>query len=165
VRNKCEEEFVPNFSVLSTIHTSFTVSDVGRSLLFWRDVMGYVLVRRGRASGEMVINLTGLANTDIELAVLEGAGHVIELIQYNSPLDRRSVAPRPCDIGAAHVALSVDNIDAAAGEMTQHGWKVAGAIVLNPRSGSRVAYIRDWDGITVELIESPARPVASTWPT
>jgi catechol 2,3-dioxygenase-like lactoylglutathione lyase family enzyme len=147
---------VARFAVLSTVHTSFTVSDLGRSVAFWQSVMGYALTRRSRSSGEMVSGLTGVREADVELAVLEGAGHVLELIQYNMPADRRQVAPYPWDTGAAHVALDVDSIDAAVAEMTRHGWNLVGAVVLNPRSQGRVAYIRDWDGVTVELIELPA---------
>jgi catechol 2,3-dioxygenase-like lactoylglutathione lyase family enzyme len=147
---------VSGFVVLSTIHTSFTVTDLDRSVAFWQKVMGYALTRRTRGSGDMVSHLIGVVGADIELAILEGGGHVLELIQYNSPSDRRQSVPRPWDVGAAHVALNVDNIEAAVAAMTEHGWSVAGTIVLNPRSQSRVAYVRDWDGVTIELIESPA---------
>src|SRR4051812_49269916 len=118
--------------------------------------MGYTLTRRSRSAGEMVSGLTGVAGADVELAVLDGAGHVLELIQYNAPADRRRAAPYPWDTGAAHIALNVDDIDAAIAEMTRNGWKLAGTVVLNPRSQRRIAYIRDWDGVMVELIELPA---------
>src|ERR1700751_3336511 len=103
--------------------------------------MGYALTRRNRSSGEMVSALTGVREADIELAVLEGAGHVLELLQYNMPADRGQVAPYPWDTGAAHVTLNIDSIDAAVAEMTRYGWKLVGAVVLNPRSQGRVAYI------------------------
>jgi hypothetical protein len=64
-------------------------------------------------------------------AVPEGADHILELIQYNTPAARRRVAPHPWDTGAAHVALSVDNIDGAVEEMTHHAWKLADAVVLS----------------------------------
>lgn len=144
------------FVVLSTIHTSFTVTDLDRSVAFWQNIMGYALTRRTRGSGDFVSHLIGVAGANIELAILEGGGHVLELVRYNSPSDQRQSVPRPWDTGAAHIALSVDNIEAVIEAMTENGWSVTGTIAVNPRSKSLVAYVRDWDGVTVELIEPPA---------
>jgi catechol 2,3-dioxygenase-like lactoylglutathione lyase family enzyme len=66
------------------------------------------------------------------------------------------VAPRPCDVGFAHVAFDIDDIEAAIAAAAAHGVVPIGApyvIDQGPNKGCRVAYLRDRDRITIELIE------------
>jgi hypothetical protein len=37
-------------------------------------------------------------------------GHVVELPQHSEPASATAAAQRPCDIGAAHLALQVNSV-------------------------------------------------------
>ena len=57
---------------------------------------------------------------------------------------------------ARHIAYDVDNIDAAIQAARDHSVEPIGPVVAidqGPNRGSRVAYLRDPDGITIEFIE------------
>src|SRR5437762_2676465 len=92
-------------------HTGITVSNLERSLAFWRDVLGLELSHRAHQTGEMAKEITGVAGAELKLAVLKApGGHKIELLEYLAPPDRKQNAHRrPCDVGSVHVALLVDN--------------------------------------------------------
>lgn len=147
-----------SFRILEVNHTGITVSDLERSLAFWRDVFGFELSHRAHQKGELGEKITGVPDAEILIAVLKAPGHKIELLQYLAPPDRRTLDSRPCDVGAAHIALTVENLEVVVHAMTAHGWKVAGepqTLTAGPNAGKRVIYARDDDGTTVELMGLP----------
>ncbi|MFT6583670.1 MAG: catechol 2,3-dioxygenase-like lactoylglutathione lyase family enzyme [Alphaproteobacteria bacterium] len=145
------------FSVLSANHTSFTVSDLDRSVGFFCDALGFALLSKAPRDAAIIRKITGVDGADIIVAYVEGpGGHRIELIEYLAPADRRKVVSRPCDTGFAHLAYDVDDIDAALAASALHGFQPLGApVAINkgPNTGARVVYLRDDDGVTVEFIE------------
>ena len=146
--------------ITSVDHTGITVSDLERSLAFWRDALGFELSHRARHTGELASEVTGVAGAEISLAALKGYGHKIELLQYHAPPDRRRLTIRPCDIGSVHVALLVENLEEVLSRLTAAGWKAAGkpqSLRSGPNAGKRVIYVRDPDGTTIELMEPPLR--------
>ena len=149
------------FRIIGADHTGFTVSNLERSLAFWRDVLGFELSHRAHQTGEMAAEITGVAGAEIKLAVVKApGGHKIELLEYLAPPDRKQhVDLRPCDVGSVHVALTVDNLDAVLERISASGWKAVGTpqtLQSGPNTGKRVVYVRDPDGATIEFMQSPS---------
>ncbi len=147
------------FRILAADHTGITVSDIERSLAFWQDVLGFELSHRAHQKGELAEQITGVPGAEILIAVLKAPGHKIELLEYRAPPDReRQNNLRPCDLGAAHIALTVDNLDEVLDRIAAFGWKTAGepqTLTVGPNAGKRVIYVRDPDGTTIELMQMP----------
>lgn len=146
------------FRVLATNHTSFTVSDLDRTVGYFTDALGFKLISRAPRDSAVISRITGVAGADIEVAYVQGPGHRLELIQYRAPEDRGRVRSLPCDTGFAHVAFDVDDIDAAIAASAPHGVLPIGdpvPIDQGPNKGGRVVYMRDPDDVTVEFIEKP----------
>ncbi len=144
------------FKIIATNHTSFTVSDLDRSLAFFRDALGFEVTSKGPRNPSLIQAITGVEGAEVLIAYVRGPGHSIELIQYIEPETRSSVWPQPCDTGFSHIAYDVDNIDAAIKAAQDHSVEPIGPVVAidqGPNRGSRVAYLRDPDGITIEFIE------------
>jgi len=147
-----------NLGIRAVDHTGFTVSDLERSLAFWRDVLGFEFSHRAHHTGRLAAEVTGVAGAEISLAVVKAPGHKIELLQYHAPLERKKVALRPCDSGFAHVGLVVDDLDFVLQKIAESGWNAAGqpqTLTSGPNAGRRVIYVRDPDGMTIELIQLP----------
>jgi len=149
------------FRIIAADHTGITVSNLERSLAFWRDVLGFDLSHRAHHSGDLASEVTGVPGAEISLAVLKGYGHKIELLEYLAPPDRKRAKVRPCDVGSVHVALTVDNLDRVLSAISASGWKAAGkpqTLKTGPNAGKRVVYVRDLDGTTIEFMQPP-KPV------
>ena len=134
----------------------FTVSDIDRSLAFFRDALGVEVTSKGPRSPSLIQAITGVEGAEVLIAYVRGPGHSIELIEYIKPETRSSVRPQPCDTGFSHIAYDVDDIDAAIKAARDHSVEPIGPVVAidqGPNRGSRVAYLRDPDGITIEFIE------------
>jgi glyoxylase I family protein len=145
--------------ILAADHTGITVSNLERALPFWRDVLGFELSHTAHQTGELAKEITGVGDAEIKLAVLKTpGGHKIELLEYLTPADRKHANLRPCDVGHAHVALLVDDLDAALESIAASGWKAAGkpqTLQSGPNAGKRVVYARDPDGTTIEFMQRP----------
>src|SRR5438128_3809782 len=100
-RNQSEMSAAKSFRIISADHTGITVSNLERSLAFWRDVLGFEFSHRTHQTGELASKITGVPDAEISLAVLKApGGHKIELLQYDAPTDRkRHVDLKPCDVG------------------------------------------------------------------
>ena len=148
------------FRVLGTNHTSFTVSSLDRSVGFFRDCLKFELISRAPRDPALVQKITGVEGADMEIAFLKGPGHTVELIEYKAPANKGRVETRPCDTGFAHLALNVDDADAAVAEAALYQVKAISAPVpinAGPNKGRKVVYLRDWDGVTFEFIEVAAQ--------
>jgi catechol 2,3-dioxygenase-like lactoylglutathione lyase family enzyme len=103
-----------------------TVTNLERSLAFWRDVLGFQLSHRPHQTGALASEITGVPGAEISIAVLKGYGHKIELLEYLAPSDRKRVSLKPCDVGFVHVAFTVDDLDAVLETIAASGWRAAG---------------------------------------
>jgi catechol 2,3-dioxygenase-like lactoylglutathione lyase family enzyme len=142
-------------------HTGITVSDLGRAVALWRDVLGFEVTRTFELTGEFAATLTGQPGAHTEHAVLACGQQLIELIEYVDPAGTATFRPRPCDVGSVHVALMVADIRAAIAALSAAGCTAVGepaAIPDGARRGSLFAYVQDPDGVTVELIELIPQP-------
>ena len=148
-----------DFRIIAADHTGITVSNLERSLAFWRDVLGFEFSHSAHQTGERPEQITGVKGADLKLAVLKSpTGHKIELLEYYAPADRQRSHLRPCDVGHVHVALIVDDLDAILQRIAASGWKAAGepqGLTQGPNAGKRVVYVTDPDGTTIELMQMP----------
>jgi catechol 2,3-dioxygenase-like lactoylglutathione lyase family enzyme len=150
------------FQIIAAVHTGITVSNLERSLAFWRDVLGFEFSHRAHQAGEMAEQITGVKGAELKLAVVKTpGGHKIELLEYLAPTDRKQNGDlRPCDVGHVHVALTVENLEPLLGKIAASGWQAAGepqTLQSGPNAGKRVIYVRDPDGTTIEFMEMPAK--------
>jgi catechol 2,3-dioxygenase-like lactoylglutathione lyase family enzyme len=144
-------------AVLHTIHTGLTVRDLAQMRSFFAQVLNAEVGEvRQIPPGDTLGHITGVhgAQARVCMITLPG-GHVVELLEYAAPASVTTIAPRPCDIGAGHLALQVDSVADIAHRALAFGFAVAGRLQFlpsGPFAGQWVAYIRDIHGFTLELI-------------
>jgi catechol 2,3-dioxygenase-like lactoylglutathione lyase family enzyme len=136
-------------------HTSFTVADMDKSVRFWTEMLGFKAASVSPREGGWQETVTGVPNASLMVAHLYGYGHHIEFIQYLSGA-ADGAPPQPSMAGAAHVCLEVDDIartwhELLAGGATGQG-KIA-SVKSGPVDSCLAAYIRDPNGIIIELLE------------
>lgn len=147
------------FRLLQVDHTGITVRDLDASLAFWCEVLGFELLYRAHRAGDFAAGVVGVPGAEILIAVVQGFGHKIELLQYLAPADRAAHAPRPCDLGSLHLCFIVDDLDAARETLAARSWTMDGTPRVmegGTRPGARLVYLRDPDGTTIELVQLAA---------
>jgi len=140
-----------------TIHVGFTVSDLDRSIAMFTDLFGYEIESRGITSYKGVALLTGVEGANLDVVHLRHPDLVtVELMQYLVGAGAQGPAKRPCDVSFAHLTYQVEDIEAAVAAAAAHGLQPVGRIVHSSRDPAnlrRVVYLRDPDGIHLELIQ------------
>jgi catechol 2,3-dioxygenase-like lactoylglutathione lyase family enzyme len=102
------------YEVRSVIHTGITVSDLDEALRFWTEVLGFESLGSGEFGGTFVEGSIGVPGAHVRAAMVSKDGASIDLAQFTAPEDRKTMRPRPCDVGSFHVAVEVDDIEAVA---------------------------------------------------
>jgi catechol 2,3-dioxygenase-like lactoylglutathione lyase family enzyme len=147
-------------AITGTNHTSFTVANLDRAITLFRDGLGFLLTSRAGRDPASIQTITGVDGAEVEIAYLSRPDHTVELIQYSAPTDRVTVRIRPCDVGFAHIAFDVRDIDAVITHLAAYGAAPIAPPFVNkaggPNAGVRVSYLRSLDMVTIELIERPS---------
>jgi catechol 2,3-dioxygenase-like lactoylglutathione lyase family enzyme len=132
-------------------HMSFTVSDLETTNAFFAK-LGFEPVRRYVSSGPAADEGTGTANADVDISWLSHpqGGPKLELLRYqNEPAGK---AAHNSQVGAAHLCLRVENVNAEYERLSGEGVTFVSA-PHGDEFGVIWVYMRDPDGIVVELIQ------------
>jgi catechol 2,3-dioxygenase-like lactoylglutathione lyase family enzyme len=143
-------------------HTSLTVSDLERSLAFYRDVLGLEVAMQQEKEGGYLAKISGYPDAHVRMAQLElpGGSHRIELFQYLAPPGERPPL-EPRNVGITHVCLVVDDIHEAYERIRRapgvEPYSEPVELDSGANKGGFGLYVRDPDGITLELFQPPRR--------
>jgi len=142
---------------LRVSHVGICVSDWRRSLRFYHDVMGFRYVGEQELSGEPGSTLLQLEDADLRAITLEREGLRIELLHYERPGHVGGQIPRPMNqLGLTHLALRVDDLDAAVRELEGAGVDVRHETSVEvPEANAKAVFISDPDGTLIELVQQP----------
>ncbi len=144
--------------ITSVAHTGITVSDLDRSIAFFRDALGLPVTDKIHCTGEMFEQVTGVPGCVIDVVYVNLPNHTIELLCYSNPKDRTSSNLRPCDNGHLHISLNVDDIDAVIAAGRKCGFEPVNPIQTvadGGMAGMRVIYTKGPDNLIIELMQAP----------
>lgn len=122
-------------------HIQINVADLERSVAFYRDILGFPVVRTFERPGRRFVFLSVAGHGEVEL-----------IGSTASPSAVGSGNPGP--FGLQHIALRVTDI-----EQSYHELRAKGVSFLEDRSnfrqpnGPRIAFFTDPDGVVLELVE------------
>jgi len=144
-------------------HIGFTVPDLQQAHDFLVDVLGCeYMYKLGPYVHEDSDWMTEHLNVHPRTVMQElrffrlGGQAVFEVFQYNAP-DQHTDVPKNSDIGGHHVALYVDDIDAAVAYLQERGVQVLGDPTdsQNASEGQRWVYFLTPWGMQFELVSYP----------
>jgi lactoylglutathione lyase len=140
-------------------HASFTVSDIDRSLSFYRDTLGMELVVEREVEGDYMADLMGFSDLHLRLVFFRLGTGMLELIQYLSP-QGKPVDTAKCNPGIAHICLLAKDIHTVHQRLVAQSVKVQSEpvpITKGPNKGGYALFIFDPDGIPLELLQLPSQ--------
>jgi lactoylglutathione lyase len=144
-------------SVTGFFHGGITVRDMDRSLVFYRGGLGLEQEFDRILDAPYLKTVLGLDFDHIRAVYLRiPGGGFVELLEYHG-VERFPAASRPCDYGAGHLCLYVDDVEAVHARLVGLGFTARSAEVVDitagPNAGARSCYMADPDGYAVELFQ------------
>jgi catechol 2,3-dioxygenase-like lactoylglutathione lyase family enzyme len=141
-------------------HTGFTVADVRAAASFYERLFGGPPEVRRIYAAPYTSDQVGYPGARLDIAIfrIPGSDVRLELIQYlepaGTPVDTETKNP-----GTAHLCLITDDLAAEFTRLTSLGARPRSTapvmITSGPNQGRQVAYFRDPQGLTIEIVEAP----------
>lgn len=144
-------------SVTGFFHGGITVSEMDRALVFYRDGLGLEQEFDRILDAPYLKAVLGLEFDHIRAVYLRiPGGGFVELLEYVG-IERLPAISRPCDYGAGHLCLYVDDVAGVHARMAGLGFHARSVNVVDitagPNQGARSCYMIDPDGYAVELFQ------------
>jgi len=136
-------------------HTSFTVSNMERSISFYKDILGMKVLWDSfeagiQFKGPVADKITGCPGTEQRLVFLTIGDGLLELVEYTPP-GKSLVDNKASDTGSCHVCFITENIQELYHKLSENGVQFH----CDPQNNgySWIMYFRDPDGIILEAKE------------
>lgn len=135
-------------------HTGLVVADLEAALRFWRDLLGFSVVRQMEESGPHIDAMMGLTDVRVTTSKLNAPdGGMIELLHFHSHPDKPRWTGTPYSTGFTHVALTVASMDEAHEKLVTAGVRFKATPQHSPDGAVKVIYCEAPDGVLLELVE------------
>lgn len=140
-------------------HVGLTVSDLDKAIKFYTEVLDCTVVFEQEKKGGYLAEIVGYPDADVRMAQVQPRGNSprIELFEYRQPRSSpRGLEPR--NVGNAHVCFVVEDLPALYERLVEHGvdtFSPPVEIDTGVNKGGYGLYLRDPDGITLEMFQPP----------
>ncbi len=142
-------------------HIGIGVSDLDRSLRFYRDLLGFRYEHELEVAGEPSDTLLRLRDVALKAVYLTRDGVRIELLRFASPPRPPARAHAMHELGLTHLSFRVESLDAALSALRAADERVLDETIIRfPDVGVAACFIVDPDGQLIELVQSPGDPAA-----
>lgn len=147
------------FHVTGVHHVGITVRNLERSFEWYTRMFGVQPGPINHGSGPDLERGVQVPGATLSFSMIRIGNVNVEFLEYHEP-EGRDWDRTNGDVGSAHICLEVDDIDAAYSELSARGAVFNGPPVTltdGELAGSRWAYLRDPDGIQLEIWQYPPR--------
>lgn len=137
-------------------HAGFITHSVAESVAFWQDVMGFRAEPVGTRREAWIASFMGVPGADVKLVHLYGLGTHLEFIEFVTPRGE-PVRPAANAPGAGHLCFRVRDLEPLRAMILARGGSLQGEtteITEGIAKGLRGLYMRDPNGIMIELVET-----------
>lgn len=129
-------------------HAGITVSDIDKSIEFYRDLLGLEIVADVVEDKAWIQKITSIQRGLRTVKLSDNKGGLVELLYYSDSSIRSHGLT---DVGCSHIAFTVKCLDDVYSELKNRGV----SFVSLPQSNGKVkvAFCFDPDSVCVELVE------------
>lgn len=143
-------------AIVRMLHVALGVSDLGRAVAFYRDVLGFAEVASQVYDAARIARVLGDGAVAVEATLLRRDGVLLQLLQ------RGGGSASPSAALVAHLALAVDDLASTLHSLRDRGAEIDERTLVEHAPGVRTCVVRDPDGLAIVLCEAPAG-AASAW--
>lgn len=134
-------------------HFGITVTNIEKSIEFYRDVLGFEVSRIMDESGNHIDAFSNLKEVKVKTVKMKDSnGGMIELLQYFSHPEAANF-DSICRVGCSHFAMTVQNLDATIVKILHAGYSINCPPQYSPDGNVKLTFAKGPDGVLIELVE------------
>jgi len=134
-------------------HTGIVVNDFEKSIHFYRDLLGFKIIKKMKECGSYIENISALHDVKVTtVKMVAPDGQMIELLKYGSHPAKKRLR-KISVIGISHIAFTVDDLDEEYEFLRIKGIKFNSSPQFSPDGYAKVTFCRAPEGTFVELVE------------
>lgn len=145
-------------------HFGLVVKDLGKSLNFYKNLLGFKIEKQMNEKGDYADKLLGLENVEVKTVKMScNDGQMIELLEFNNAGDNHEsneqkassiqIETRINHPGPTHIAFTIENADLQYKRLKEKGVKFICEPVLSPDGDVKICFCRAPEGTFIELVE------------
>ena len=135
-------------------HSGIVVTDMDRAVEFYVGLLGLEVVIDFVEKGEFIDTISADKGIDLRMVKMTAEdGGMIELLQYRAHPMKRHADNKLYEIGPAHVAFTVEDVDKTYEEWSGKGVKCNNAPIVSPDGKAKLFFCQDPDGTFLEIVQ------------
>jgi len=135
-------------------HAGLVVKDLKEALHFYRDLLGFKIVKKMVESGEYINVVCATKDTKVMTVKLAaGDNNLIELLCFFPPLASKVNFKKFNTPGFSHISCTVKNIEKEYKRLKEAGIRFNSLPQESPDGYAKVVFCRDPEGNFIELVE------------
>jgi catechol 2,3-dioxygenase-like lactoylglutathione lyase family enzyme len=134
-------------------HIGIVVSDLEKSIYFYRDLFGFRITRQMEESGDYIDKMLALSRVKVTTVKMTAPdGQMIELLKFHTHLNEQK--PRDINnVGITHIAFEIDDLSDEYNRLKDEGVPFNSPPQLSLDGCAKVAFCRAPEGTFIELVE------------
>lgn len=135
-------------------HTGIVVKDLKKMMHFYRDLLGFKVIKKKNESSryvDTILMLKKVKVTTVKIAADDGS--FIELLYFHSHPRAISFDRKLCDTGISHIAFTAADVEKEYRKLRKNGIQFNSVPQISPDRYAKVVFFRDPEGNFIELVE------------
>ena len=139
--------------VLNIRHTGIVVDDLDESLSFYRDKLGFTIVKEMVERGDFIDQILGFKQVELTtVKMVLNNNQMIELLDFSN-YNKSDYSRELNDLGPTHVAFTVNDIDVVYKQLLSGNVDFISPPIESPDGYAKVAFCKAPEGTYIELVE------------
>ena len=135
-------------------HVGIVVTDMERSLEFYRDILGLKPVIDFTEKGQFIDTISNAGGIDLRMVKLIAEdGSMIELLHYVSHPQPERGENKLYETGPTHVAFTIDDVDKTYADWISKGVKCNSKPTVAPDRKAKLFFCQDPDNTYLEIVQ------------
>ena len=135
-------------------HIGIVVEDQEKSLVFWRDLLGFTVYADNLEKGSFIDCILDRASTTVRTIKLRDTkNQCIELLHFQSHSNNSSKPSTLFTPGITHIALQVSDVHKTVSRLKDSGYKSLSEPQIAPNHLATVVFIIGPENLYLELVE------------
>ena len=142
-------------TALNVKHVGIVTTNLKKSLNFYRDVLGFKIIKKMKETHPSLSNIMSLKKTRVTTVKMRSKDNcMIELLSWHSPKSKKKVVcPKLNYVGLTHFAITVKNLEKLHKDLKKKGINFLSPPTLSADKKVKLAFCKSPEGSFIEMVQ------------